>query len=167
MASKDHSFDLVSEVNMQEVDNAVQQAKKELAQRFDFKGSDSSIDLDKAAKTITLKTENEYRLKTLVDLLQTKCVKRGVSLKALQSGKLESGMVGGSVKQVITIQSGIPQDKAKEIVKFVKDLKMKVQPQVQSDQVRVQAPKIDDLQMVIQTLKKQDFGLDVQFVNFR
>lgn len=167
MASKDNSFDVVSEVSMQEVDNAVHQAKKELAQRFDFKGSDSSMDLDKTAKTITLKTENEYRLKTLVDLLQTKCVKRAVSLKALKFEKLETGMIGGSVKQVVTIQNGIPQDKAKEIVKFVKDLKMKVQAQVQSEQVRVQASKIDDLQQVIQTLKKQDFGIDLQFVNFR
>ena len=106
MGSKDHSFDVVSEVNMQEVDNAVTQAQKELAQRFDFKGSASSIELDKAQKTITLKTENEYRLKTLVDLLQTKCVKRAVSLKALDFGKLETGMVGGSVKQVITIKQG-------------------------------------------------------------
>lgn len=167
MASKDHSFDAVSEINMQEVDNAVQQAKKELAQRFDFKGSDSSMELDKTAKTITLKTENEYRLKTLVDLLQTKSVKRGVSLKALKFEKLETGMIGGSVKQLITLQNGIPQDKAKEIVKFVKDLKMKVQAQVQSEQVRVQAPKIDDLQLLIQLLKKQDFGIDLQFVNFR
>ncbi len=167
MASKDHSFDTVSEVNMQEIDNAVQQAKKELAQRFDFKGSDSSIELDKALKTITLKTENEFRLKTLVDLLQTKSVKRNVSLKNLQFGAVETGMVGGSVKQVITIQNGIPQDKAKEIVKYIKDLKMKVQPQIQSDQVRVQALKIDDLQLVIQELKKHDFGVDLQFVNFR
>lgn len=167
MGSKDHTFDVVSEANLQEVDNAVQQAKKELAQRFDFKGSDSSIDLDKAAKTIALKTENEFRLKTLVDLLQTKCVKRGVSLRALQFGKLETGMVGGSVKQAVTIQNGIPQEKAKEIVKFIRDLKLKIQAQIQSDQVRVQAPKIDDLQAVIQVLKKQDFGLDLQFVNFR
>lgn len=167
MGSKDHTFDIVSEVDFQELDNAVQQAKKELSQRFDFKGSNSSIDLDKAAKTITLKTENEFRLKTLVDLLQTKCVKRGVSLKALQFGKLETGMAGGSVKQVVTIQSGLVQDKAKEIVKFIKELKMKVQAQVQSDQVRVQALKIDDLQAVIQTLKNHDFGVDLQFVNFR
>ena len=167
MASKDHSFDVVSEVDMQEVDNAVQQAKKELAQRFDFKGSDSSMDLDKTAKMITLKTENEYRLKTLVDLLQTKCVKRAVSLKALKFEKLETGMIGGTVKQVVTIQNGIPQDKAKEIVKFVKDLKMKVQAQVQGEQVRVQAPKIDDLQLVMQTLRKGSFELDLQFVNFR
>src|SRR3989338_531300 len=127
MGSKDHSFDIVSEVSMQEVDNAVQQAKKELDQRFDFKGSNSSIELDKTAKTIVLKTENEYRLKTLIDLLQTKCAKRAVSLKALQMGALETGMVGGSVKQVITIQNGIPSEKAKEISKFIRDLKIKAQ----------------------------------------
>jgi len=167
MGSKDHSFDAVSEVNMQELDNAVTQAKKELDQRFDFKGSQSSIELDKTEKTVTLKTENEYRLKTLVDLLQTKCVKRGVSLKALQFGKLETGMVGGSVKQVITIQNGIASDKAKEISKFIRDSKMKVQAQIQGEQVRVQAPKIDDLQAVMALLRQKDFGVDLQFVNFR
>ncbi|MBI3252218.1 MAG: YajQ family cyclic di-GMP-binding protein [Candidatus Omnitrophica bacterium] len=165
--AKDHSFDAISEVNLQELDNAVQQAKKELAQRFDFKGSDSSIELDKTQKTVTLKTENEYRLKTLTDLLQTKCAKRGVSLKALQFGKVEAGMVGGSVRQVVTVQNGIPTEKAKEITKFIRDLKLKVQPQIQNDQVRVQASKIDDLQAVIQSLRQKDFGLDLQFVNFR
>ena len=167
MGSKDHSFDIVSEVNMQEVDNAVTQACKELGQRFDFKGSVSSIELDKAEKTITLKTENEYRLKTLIDLLQTKCVKRAVSLKALQYEKIESGMVGGSVKQLIKIQNGIPSEKAKEIVKFIKELKLKVQPQIQSEQVRVQAVKIDDLQSVIGVLRQKDFDVDLQFINFR
>ena len=167
MGSKDHSFDVVSEINMQEVDNAVQQASKELAQRFDFKGSNSTMELDKTEKTITLKTENEFRLKTLVDMLQTKCVKRGVSLKALQFGKLETGMVGGSVKQVITIQSGIQSEKAKEIVKSIKELKLKAQAQIQNDQVRVQAVKIDDLQAVIAFLRQKDFGVDLQYVNFR
>ena len=167
MGSKDHSFDVVSEVDMQEADNAVQQAKKELEQRFDFKGSNSSIELDKANKTVTLKTENEYRLKTLIDLLQTKCVKRGVSLKSLQFGKLETGMIGGSVKQVITIQNGIPSEKAKEITKSIKESRLKVQAQIQSDQVRVQSPKIDDLQAVIAYLKQKDFNIDLQFVNFR
>ncbi len=167
MGSKDHSFDVVSEVSMQEVDNAVQQAKKELDQRFDFKGSNSSMELDKTEKTITLKTENEFRLKTLVDLLQTKCVKRGVSLKALQFGKLETGMVGGSVKQVITLQNGIPSEKAKEITKSIKELKLKVQAQIQNDQVRVQAVKIDDLQAVMAFLRQKNFDIDLQFVNFR
>lgn len=165
--SKDHSFDIVSEVNLQELDNAVQQAKKELAQRFDFKGSESSIDLDKTQKTVTLKTENEFRLKALTDMLQTKCVKRGVSLKALGWGKLETGMVGGSVKQVATLQNGISSEKAKEIVKSIKDMKLKVQPQIQAEQVRVQSLKIDDLQAVIAAMRGKDFGIDLQFVNFR
>ncbi|MEI8345645.1 MAG: DUF520 family protein, partial [Candidatus Omnitrophota bacterium] len=99
--SKDHSFDIVSEVNMMEVDNAVTQAKKELEQRFDFKGTDSSIELNKTEKTITLRTQNEYKLKALVDILQGKCVKRNVSLRALQYQTVETGMVGGSIKQEI------------------------------------------------------------------
>ena len=167
MGSKDHSFDIVSEVNMQEVDNAVMQAVKELNQRFDFKGSTSTLELDKAKKTITLKTENEFRLKTLVDLLQTKCVKRGVSLKALKFEALETGMVGGSVKQVITIQSGIPSDKAKEIIRTLKDSKIKVQALIQEDQVRVQSPKIDDLQAAITFARQKNFDIDLQFINFR
>jgi len=165
--AKDHSFDIVSEVNIQEVDNAVTQASKELAQRFDFKGSNSTIELDKTEKTITLRTENEYRLKTLVDFVQTKCIKRGVSLKALKFETVETGMVGGSVKQVVTIQNGIPSDKAKEIVKHVKELKLKVQATIQSDQVRVQAVKIDDLQATMAALRQKEFELDLQFVNFR
>lgn len=167
MGSKDHSFDIVSVVNMQELDNAIQQAKKELDQRFDFKGSNSSIELDKTEKTVTLKTENEYRLKTLVDLVQTKCVKRGVSLKALKFESLETGMIGGSVKQVITIQNGIPSDKAKEIVKSIKESKIKVQAQIQEDQVRVQSPKIDDLQATIAYVKQKDYAIDLQCINFR
>jgi cyclic-di-GMP-binding protein len=165
--AKDHSFDVVSEVSMQEVDNAVHQAKKELEQRFDFKGSQSSIELDKTEKKITLKTENDYRLKTLIDMLQTKCVKRGVSLKALKFEKLETGMIGGSIKQVVTIQNGIESEKAKEITKAIKETKLKVQAQIQGDQVRIQAPKIDDLQSIIAFLKSRDFGLDLQYVNFR
>jgi cyclic-di-GMP-binding protein len=167
MGSKDHSFDIVSEVNMQEVDNAVTQAKKELDQRFDFKGSNSTIELSKTDKKITLKTENEYRLKTLVDLVQTKCVKRGVSLKALKFEKLETGMIGGSVKQDITIVSGIESDKGKEITKAVKESKLKVQAMIEGEKVRVKATKIDDLQATIALLKPKDFGIDLQFVNFR
>ncbi|MBI2095011.1 MAG: YajQ family cyclic di-GMP-binding protein [Candidatus Omnitrophica bacterium] len=167
MGSKDHSFDIVSEVNLQEVDNAVQQAKKEIAQRFDFKDSASSIDFDKSEKSITLKTENEYRLKTLIDLLYTKCAKRGVSLKALKPDTMIAGMAGGSVKQVIKIQNGIPSDKAKEIVRNLKESKIKVQAQIQEDKVRAQSPKIDELQAAIAHLKSKDFGLDLQYVNFR
>lgn len=168
MGSKDHSFDVVSEVSMMEVDNAVAQVKKEVSQRFDFKGSISCLELNKAERTITLKTENEYRLKALADMLQLRCGKRGVSLKALQFGKMESGHAGGSVLQVVTIQNGIPSEKAKEIVKAIKEAKMKgVQPSIQSDQVRIQSPKIDDLQAAMAFLKARDFGLDLQFVNYR
>ena len=167
MGAKDHSFDVVSEVNFQELDNAVVQTKKELSQRFDFKDSPASVDLDKTEKKITLKAENDYKLKTLADMLQLKCAKRNVSLKALQFGSVETGHVGGSVQQVVSIQNGIPQDKAKEIVKSIKDAKMKIQPVIQSDQVRVQSPKIDDLQSAIAFLKSKDFGLDLQFINFR
>ena len=167
MGSNDHSFDIVSEVNMQELDNAVTQAQKEIAQRFDFKGSMSSLELDKTEKTVTLKAENDYRLKTLSDLLQAKCAKRGVSLKALQFGKIETGMAGGSVKQVVTVQSGLVSEKAKEIVKAIKEMKLKVQPQIQAEQVRVQSVKIDELQAAIAALKQKDFGVDLQFANFR
>jgi len=165
--AKDHSFDVVSEVNWQEVDNAVSQAKKELDQRFDFKGSMSSIDFDKTEKQIVLKCENEYKLKALVDMVQTKFVKRGVSLKALDFQKIESGMVGGSIKQVVKVKSGIESDKAREIVKGVKDLKMKVQASIEGDQIRVKGAQLDDLQAVIQKMRAQDFGVELQFVNFR
>lgn len=168
MGSKDHSFDVVSEVSLMELDNAVVQVQKELSQRFDFKGSMASIDLNKTDKKITLKVENEYKLKALVDMLQLKCSKRGVSLKALQFEKVETGFIGGSVQQIVTIQSGIPADKAKEIVRSIKDAKMKgIQASIQSDQVRVQSPKIDDLQTAITFLKSRDFNLDLQFVNYR
>ena len=167
MGSNEHSFDIVSEVNMQEMDNAVTQAQKEISQRFDFKGSVSSLELDKTAKTVTMKSENDYKIKTVADLLQTKCAKRGVSLKALQFGRLETGMVGGSVKQVITIQSGLTGKKAKEISKAIKEMKFKVQAQIQGEQVRIQSAKIDELQAVIAALRARDFGVDLQFVNFR
>ena len=167
MGSQDHSFDIVSQVDLQEVDNAVQQVKKEVAQRFDFKGSISSVDLEKSAKTITIKTENEFRLKTLIDMLQTRAAKRAVSLKSLEYGAVETGMVGGSVKQVITIRQGLTTDQAREIAKAVKEMKLKVQASIQSDQVRVQGIKIDDLQAVIAALRRRDFGADLQTINFR
>ena len=167
MAS-DHSFDVVSEVNFMELDNAVVQVKKELQQRFDFKGSMASIDLNQKDKKIVLKAENDYKIKALTDMLQLKCTKRGVSLKALKFEDLETGHVGGSVLQTVTVQSGIPSDKAKEIVKAIKEAKIKgIQPTIQSDQVRVQSSKIDDLQGAISFIKSRDFGLDLQFVNYR
>jgi cyclic-di-GMP-binding protein len=159
-----NSFDVVSEVNMMEVSNAVQQAMKEIRQRFDFKGSVSDIRFEE--ETLTLDSDDESRLKAVIDVLTTKLVKRGVSLKALQYGKIEPA-TKGSVRQVVTIQKGIPVEKAKEIVKFIKASGIRVQAQIQENQVRVSGKNRDDLQAVIGSLKAQDFGLDLQFTNYR
>ena len=159
-----NSFDVVSEVNMMEVSNAVQQAMKEIRQRFDFKGSVSDIRFEE--DTLTLDSDDESRLKAVIDVLTTKLVKRGVSLKALQYGKIEPA-TKGSVRQVVTIQKGIPMEKAKEIVKFIKGSGIRVQAQIQENQVRVNGKNRDDLQAVIGSLKAQDFGLDLQFTNYR
>jgi len=159
-----NSFDVVSEVNMMEVSNAVQQAMKEIRQRFDFKGSVSDIRLE--GETLTLDSDDESRLKAVIDVLTTKLVRRGVSLKALQYGKIEPA-TKGSVRQVVTIQKGIPMEKAKEIVKFIKGSGIRVQAQIQENQVRVNGKNRDDLQAVIGSLKAQDFGLDLQFTNYR
>jgi len=164
--AKDHSFDIVSEVDFQEVLNALEQTKKEVAQRFDFKGSNTVVDFDKTKKTITLTTESEMRLKSLTDILETKMAKRHISLKALEFGPTDKA-AGGSVRQEITIVNGISIEKAKEIVKRVKQSKLKVQAQIQKDQVRVQSAKIDTLQDAIQYVKSKDFGVDLQFINYR
>jgi uncharacterized protein YajQ (UPF0234 family) len=159
-----NSFDVVSEVNMMEASNAVQQAMKEIRQRFDFKGSVSDIKLE--GDVLTLNSDDEVRLKAVIDVLTTKLVKRGVSLKALQYGKIEPA-AKGTVRQVVTIQKGIPTEKAKEIVKFIKGTGIRVQAAIQENQVRVSGKNRDDLQAVIGSLKGQDFGLDLQFTNFR
>jgi len=159
-----NSFDVVSEVDMMEASNAVQQAMKEIRQRFDFKGSVSDITLE--GETLTLHSDDESRLKAVIDVLTTKMVKRGVSLKALQYGKLEPA-AKGTVRQVVTIQKGIPVEKAKEIVKFIKGSGIKVQAAIQENQVRVTGKNRDDLQAVIGSLRAQDFGLDLQFTNYR
>jgi uncharacterized protein YajQ (UPF0234 family) len=159
-----NSFDVVSEVNMMEASNAVQQAMKEIRQRFDFKGSVSDITLD--GDTITLHSDDESRLKAVIDVLTTKLVKRGVSLKSLQYGKIEPA-AKGTVRQVVTVQRGIPTEKAKDIVKFIKGTGIRVQAQIQESQVRVSGKNRDDLQAVIGSLKGQDFGLDLQFTNYR
>jgi uncharacterized protein YajQ (UPF0234 family) len=162
----EHSFDVVSKVDLQEVLNAVQQATKEISQRFDFKGSKSSIELNKDKHEITLVSDDESKLKTVIDILQTKLVKRGVSLKALSYGKVEQA-AGNTVRQLVTLQQGIPVEKAKEIVKLIKDTKMKVQSEIQKDQVRVRAKKIDDLQATINLLKGKDLGIHIEFINYR
>ncbi len=159
-----NSFDVVSDVDLMEVSNAVQQAMKEIRQRFDFKGSVSDIQL--AGETLTLHSDDESRLKAVIDVLTTKLVKRGVSLKALEYGKVEPA-TKGTVRQVVTIRKGIPTEKAKEIVKFIKSSGIRVQAQIQENQVRVSGKDRDALQAVIQSLKGQDFGLDLQFTNYR
>jgi uncharacterized protein YajQ (UPF0234 family) len=160
----DNSFDVVSEVDMMEVSNAVQQAVKEIRQRFDFKGSVSDITLEK--EVLTLTSDDESKLKSVTDIVQTKLVKRGVSLKAMEYGAIQPA-AKGSVRQVVTIKKGIAVEKAKEIVKYIKGSGVKVQASIQEDQVRVSGKKRDDLQAMIQLLKGQDFGIDLQFTNFR
>lgn len=162
----EHSFDIASKIDLQEVLNAEQQATKEISQRFDFKGSKSSIELNKEKHEITLVSDDEPKLKTVIDILQTKLVKRGISLKALEYGKIEQAS-GNSVRQVVTLQQGIPIEKSKEIVKIIKDTKMKVQAEIQKDQVRVKAKKIDDLQALIALLRGKDLGIHIDCINFR
>ncbi|TAJ96492.1 MAG: YajQ family cyclic di-GMP-binding protein [Candidatus Manganitrophaceae bacterium] len=159
------SFDVVSKIDIQEVKNAVEQAMKEIRQRFDLKGTQSDVRLEEE-KELIVNSEDEYKLKAVLDVLQTKLVKRNVSLKGLVYEKVEKAL-GGSVRQKITLQQGIPSEKAKEISKAIRDGKFKVQAQIQADQVRVQSKSKDELQSVITFLKSQDFGLDLQFLNYR
>jgi len=158
------SFDIVSKVDMQEVDNAVNQTAKEIGQRYDFKGSKSDISLEGGA--IRILADDDYKMKAVVDILQSKCIKRGVSLKALQYGKVEQAS-GGMVRQIVTIQQGISKEKGKEIIAVIKESKIKVQGQIQDDQVRVSGKNRDDLQETIRLLKGKDLGVDLQFINFR
>ena len=158
------SFDVVSKVDMQEVSNALQQARKEILQRYDFKGSKTEIDQDK--DSIKIVSDDEIRVKAVVDVLQSKLIKRGVNLKSLEYGKIEPA-AGSTARQVITIHQGLDTDAAREVVKLIKDAKLKVQAQVQYDQVRVTGKQRDDLQSVIQTLRAADFRRPLQFVNMR
>ena len=164
--SKESSFDIVSIVEIPEVINAINQAMMEIKQRFDFKGSKSDIKLEEKDKKIVLLSDDEHKLKSVIDILQTKLVKRGVSLKALKYDKVEPA-TGGTVRQVITLQQGIPVEKAKEIVKIIKDTKLKVQAQIHGEQVRVAGKNKDDLQSVISLLRGKNMGIDLQFVNYR
>ena len=160
----ENSFDIVSKIEMTEVTNAVTQAMKEISQRFDFKGSKSSITQEKEALVIL--SDDEYKLKSVIDILQGKLVKRGVPIRNLTYEKVEPAQ-GGTVRQRVALQQGIPTDKAKEIVKAIKDEKMKVQASIQADQVRVSGKNRDDLQAVITLLKGRDFGIELQFTNYR
>ena len=160
------SFDIVVSVNLQEVDNAINQAQKEVAQRYDFKGSKSKIEWDLKKKEITLIGDDDYKLKALLDIVQSKLVKRGISIKNMTYGKQEPALEG-TIRQKITLQQGIPAEKAKEINRLIKDAKLKVQSQIQDEQVRVTGKKRDDLQEAIGLVRKQDLGMDFEFTNFR
>lgn len=162
--AQDFSFDIVSKTEMQEVANAVQQAQKELAQRFDFKGSKSSIEL--AGEEIVLISDDEGKLQSVKDILESKMVKRQVALKALDYQKVETASMG-TVRQRIKIVQGIESEKAKAIVKSIKDAKIKVQASIQSDQVRVVGRSKDDLQKAITVVKGNDYGIPLQFTNYR
>jgi uncharacterized protein YajQ (UPF0234 family) len=158
------SFDIVSKVDTQEVDNAVSQAVKEIGQRYDFKGSKSQITQEKDA--VKILADDDYKLKAVIDVLQSKFLKRNISIKALQYGKVEPAS-GGLVRQIITVQQGISKEKAKDIIAVIKEAKLKVQAQIQDDQVRVTGKNRDDLQDAIQLLKGADIDVEMQFLNFR
>jgi uncharacterized protein YajQ (UPF0234 family) len=162
----DNSFDVVSKVEMPEVLNSVQQALKELHQRFDLKDSHSNIELNEKDHKITLSSQDEFKLKAVVDILESKLVKRKVPLKALSFGDIVSA-AGSTVRQEITLQQGISTEKAREIVKTIKDSKLKVQASIQGDFVRVAGRDRDILQSVIKLLRESDFGIDMQFTNYR
>ncbi len=162
--AQDHSFDIVSKPNLQEIDNVIQMAMKEISTRFDFKGSISKI--EKETDKIKLTSEDTFKLKSVVNILQDKLAKRKVPLKFFEYGKAEEAL-GGNVKQLVTIKQGIPQDKAKEITKLIKSSGLKVQANIQGDQIRISAKKIDDLQSVIQKIKAANLPIVLQFVNYR
>jgi uncharacterized protein YajQ (UPF0234 family) len=162
--AKENSFDIVSKTDYSEVTNAINQTTKEISQRFDFKGSHASVEIQD--KDLLLTAEDETKLRNMNDILQGKLVKRGISLKALDYQKIEPA-AGGTVRQVVKIQQGIPGDKAKEVVKFIKDSKMKVQASIQGETVRISGKDRDTLQEVISALKNKDFGIDMKFDNYR
>ena len=162
----DNTFDVVSEVEIPEVVNAVQQASKELTQRFDLKDSHSSIEFNEKDKKLTLRSQNDFKVKAVYAVLESKLVKRKVPLKALNPGPIEPA-AGSTVRQEITLQIGIPIEKAREIVKLIKDAKKKVQASIQGDFVRVAGRDRDALQEVIALLRGHDFGIDMQFTNYR
>ena len=162
--AKDSSFDVVSQVDMQEMDNCVNQVKKEIDQRYDFRGSNASIELGE--KEVKISAEDEYKLGAIIDMLRQKMAKRGVPLRALVPGKVEPA-AKNTVRQQCEIQQGISKENGKKIVAAIKATKLKVNAQIQDDQVRVSGAKKDDLQAVIQMLKVGDFGVDLQFINMR
>lgn len=164
--AQNHSFDIVSEIDFQEADNAVNQAIKEIHQRYDLKDSNTQIELNKKDKLININTKDDYSLKASIDILETKFIRRNISIKALKLNEPEAA-AGGRLKQVINLQSGISKENAKLITKMIKDSKLKVNAQIQDEQVRVSAPKIDDLQAVIKLIKDSDLDFPTQYVNMK
>lgn len=164
MASN-HFFDIVSEINFQEVDNAINQSIKEVSQRYDLKDSNTQIELNKKDKLITINTKDDYSRKAAIDILQSKFIKRNISIKALKYKEPEPA-AGGRLKQIIELQSGISKENCKIVVKLIKDSKLKVNAQIQDEQIRVTASKIDDLQSVIKLIKESDLSFPTQFVNY-
>lgn len=162
--AKDSSFDVVSEVNMQEVVNAVNQTKKEISQRYDFKGSKTTVDLE--SDTIKITTEDDFRLTSITDILKTRLITRKVAIRNLQYGKAEDA-AGGMIRQIITIRQGLSAETAKAIVKDIKGAKIKVQSSIQGDSVRVSGKNKDDLQNVIALLRENDYDIELQFSNYR
>jgi hypothetical protein len=166
--AKESSFDVVSEVDMQEVRNAVDQARREITQRYDFKGTDSSIELaeEGEAQVLRVQSNTEAKVKDSVKVLEEKLVKRKIALKALSHGKIEQA-AGGTARQTLTLNQGIATEKAKEIVKVVKEMKVKAQGSIQGDQVRISSKSRDTLQDIMAALKERDFGIPLQFTNYR
>src|SRR5262245_39027604 len=161
------SFDITSTIDYQEVDNALNQARKEVAQRYDFKGSKADIAISEKEKTLTLTADDEMKMNALWEIVQTRLVRRGVAVKNFKAPASEPA-AGGTVRRVIAIQQGIPIEAAREIVKFIKDKKLKkVQAAIQADQVRISSPSKDELQEAIRSLREHDFGIALQFGNYR
>ena len=161
------SFDITSNVDLQEVDNALNQARKEVAQRYDFKGSKASIDFDPKESKLTLVADDDFKLNALWEILQTRLIRRNVPAKNLTRGTAQPA-ANSTVRQEISLQQGIPSEKARDIVKFIKDAKLrKVQASIQGDQLRVSSPSKDELQDVMRVLREQDFGIALQFGNYR
>jgi uncharacterized protein YajQ (UPF0234 family) len=162
--ASESSFDVVSRVDRQELDNALNQTRKEIENRFDFKHSKTSIDFD--GKKITLVSDDELKMRNVIDVLQSKAVRRGIDIKAFDFGELEPA-AGSTVRQVVTLRSGIPKEQSRELLAHLKALRLKVTAQYQDDQIRVSAKSKDDLQKVITSLRSMEFELPLQFVNYR
>jgi uncharacterized protein YajQ (UPF0234 family) len=161
-----NSFDIVSELNLQEIDNALNQARKEISQRYDFKDSKTFVEFNPKEKQIILQSGDEFHLKNALDVIQSRMVKRGISLKALRYNAVEPA-AGGTVRQNISLQIGISKDDARQVVKMIKESKIKVQAQIMDDQVRVTGKNKDDLQSIIKMLRDADLPFAMQFVNYR